>query len=99
MISITIIICQVTICGVCTQDVLNKSLLELMKLSGCCGLTVQDLYHKCCLTQAVTPATVSAEDDDGYEGDSDDDDGGGNDEDNGDNDDGDDEGDCCRLVL
>lgn len=69
MISVTIISCQVTICGVRTQDVLNKSLLELMKLSGCCGLTVQDLYHKCCLTQAVTPATVSAEDDDGYEGD------------------------------
>ncbi|XP_076464005.1 DNA repair protein RAD51 homolog 2-like [Babylonia areolata] len=41
-------------------DVLSKSQLELMKLSGSCGLTIQDIHHKCCLAQAVSPITALA---------------------------------------
>ncbi|KAK7105066.1 DNA repair protein RAD51 homolog 2-like isoform X2 [Littorina saxatilis] len=39
-------------------DVLAKSPLELMKLSGRSGLTVHDLVHRCCLSQAVKPVTA-----------------------------------------
>ncbi|KAK7504250.1 hypothetical protein BaRGS_00004554 [Batillaria attramentaria] len=36
-------------------DVVTKSSLELMKLSGCCGLTTDDIFHKCCLVHASKP--------------------------------------------
>ena len=29
-----------------------------------CGLTMHDLYHKCCVSHAVTLTTVSVDDDD-----------------------------------
>lgn len=37
------------------RDVLTKSPLELMKLSGYCGLTTDDIFHKCCLVQTPKP--------------------------------------------
>ncbi|KAL8622951.1 hypothetical protein ACOMHN_027072 [Nucella lapillus] len=45
--------------GVLTSaDVVSKSQLELMKLSGSCGLTVEDVHHKCCIAQAVSPVSA-----------------------------------------